>query len=101
LKSESELHPGSANAIIQTQEFHAGYSRTRGQCGRQVNRVKGADGLCGKRMPRSVQNVRADPPQVPVGGGGIQVRTSIGGRGFIDFSERDGTNQQAIALDQR
>jgi len=35
-----------------------------------------------------------------VGGGGVQVRASIGGRGFIDFSERDGANQHAIALDE-
>jgi hypothetical protein len=33
-----------------------------------------------------------------VGGLGGQLRPAIGGRGFIDFSERDGTNQHAIAL---
>ena len=100
LKSESELDSGSANAIIKSQKFHARYSGTHGQCRRQMNRAKGADGLNGEPMPGPIQNVRTDSPQVPVSGGGIQVRASIGGRGFIDFSERDGANQHAIALDE-
>ena len=101
LKSESELLPGSANAIIKTQEFHTRDGGTHGQCGRQVNRVKRAHGFCGKRTPRPVNNIRTESPQVPVGGRGIQVRPAIGSRGFIDFSERDGANQHAIALDER
>jgi len=81
LKSESELDPGSANAVIKTQEFHA-------------------DGFSGKRMPRSVDNVRTDSPQVPVGGRGIEARPAIRCGGFIDFFQRDGANQHAIALDE-
>lgn len=100
LKPEPELQPSSANTIIKAQEFHPRHNGTHGQYRRQVNRVKSADGFSGKRMPRSVDNVRTDSPQVPVGGGRIQVRASIGGRGFLDFSERDGANQHAIALDE-
>jgi hypothetical protein len=33
-----------------------------------------------------------------VGSLGVQLRPAIGSRGFINFSERDGTNQHAIAL---
>jgi len=32
--------------------------------------------------------------------GCIQERPAIGGRGFIDFSKRDRTNQQAITLNE-
>jgi len=101
LKLESELLRGSADAIIKTQKFHSRYSGTDSQCRRQVNGVKGADGFRGKGMSRAVDNVRTDSPQVPVGGRGIQVCPAIGGRGFIDFSEGDGANQHAIALDER
>jgi hypothetical protein len=101
LKSEAELLPRPANAIIKTQKFYARDSGTYGQCGRQVNRVQGADGFRGKRMSRSLNNVRTDSQHVPVGSRRIQVRPAIGGRGFIDLSERDRADQHSIALKKR
>src|SRR5205807_6658088 len=98
LKSESKLLPGFANAAIKTQEVHPRDSGAYGQCRRQVNRVKRADGFCGKRTPRSVNNVRTDSPQVPVGRRSIQVRPAISSCGFIGFSKRDRADQHAIAL---
>jgi len=66
-----------------------------------MNRVKGADGFREKRTPRSVNNVRTNAPQVPVGSRGIQVRPAIGDRGFLDFSKRARADQRAIALEER
>jgi hypothetical protein len=37
---------------------------------------------------------------MPVCSGCIQERPAIGGRGFIDFSKRDRTNQHAITLNE-
>jgi len=65
-----------------------------------VNRIKGTHWFRGKRTSRSVNNVQIDSAQVPVCSGCIQERPAIGGRGFIDFSKRDRTNQHAITLNE-
>ena len=52
-------------------------------------------------MSRPVEDLRTDPPQLPVGGSRVQVSAPAGGGSLIDLSERDGTNQHAIALDER
>ncbi|HEV3419692.1 MAG TPA: hypothetical protein VG075_05270 [Candidatus Acidoferrum sp.] len=65
-----------------------------------MNRIKGTHWFRGKRTSRSVNNVQTDSAQVPVCSGCIQERPAIGGRGFIDFSKRDRTNQHAITLNE-
>src|SRR3974390_1346379 len=63
-----------------------------------MNRVEGTHWFRGKRMPCSVNNVQTQSAQVPVGSHCIQVRPAVGGRSFIDFSERNRTDQHAITL---
>src|SRR3989442_6309683 len=87
--------------MVKTQEFHAGNHRTYRQRRCQVNRVEGANRFHRKRTPRSINNVRAGPPYVPMRSPRIQMRTPIGGSRFIDLSEHDSTDQPAIALDER
>jgi hypothetical protein len=66
-----------------------------------VNRVKRPDRFSRKRMSRAFDNVRTDSPQVPMGSRSIQARSAIGSRDFIDFAGFDGTDQYAIALNER
>jgi hypothetical protein len=54
-----------------------------------MNRVKAAHRFRGKRTTCSVNNVQTESAQVPVRSCRIQVCPAIGGRRFIDLSERD------------
>jgi hypothetical protein len=100
LKVESELLTSAANAIVKTKKFHIRDRGAYSQCGCQVNRIKGTHWVRWKRTSRSVNNVQTDSTEVPVCSGCVQERPAIGGRGFIDFSKRDCTNQHAIALNR-
>jgi hypothetical protein len=89
LQSEPELLARSTNAIVKTQKLHAGNRRPYRQRRRQVNCIDGANRFHRKRAPRSVNNVRAHPPYVPMRGCVIQMRTAISRFGFIDLSEHN------------
>ena len=54
---KTELLSRSTNAIVEAQEFHARRGRTGRQGGGQVNRIKRADWLRGKRLSRSIDDV--------------------------------------------
>jgi hypothetical protein len=98
---EPKLFRGSANVVIKTQKLDPGDGRTNGQCRCQVNRIKRPNWSGRKRMPRALNNVRSDAPQLPVASCGIQVRPAIRGRSFIDFSSRDRADQHPITLNHR
>jgi len=54
-------------------------------------------GFRGKRTPCSVNNVQSESAQLPVRSSSIEVCPAIGGRSFIDFSERDRADEHAVS----
>ena len=100
LKGESQLLTSTTDAIVKAEEFHTGYGGANDQRGCQVNRIQGTHRFHGKRTPCALNNVQTKSIDVPMRSGSIQVRPATHGRGFIDFSERDRADQDAITLDQ-
>ena len=88
LEAESELLSCSANPIVQAEEFHAADagSGRQGRC--QMNGVKGADRLPGKRASRSINDVGAQSQHVPMCRCRVQVGAAISRRCLIDLPER-------------
>jgi hypothetical protein len=64
-----------------------------------MNRVKRADRFPGKRLPRALNNLRADAQNVPAGSHCDQMCVTVCSLGLSQITNVDGALQYAVAFD--
>jgi len=65
-----------------------------------MNRIQRPNRLAWKGLPRTLDDLWADAQQMPVGRRRHEVPSAVRGLPFLQLTERDGTKEYAVALDQ-
>ena len=101
MHTHAQLPSGGSNALVESQELRAWKDRPRRERGGEVNRVERPDRFHRERFPGALDDVDADPQQVPVRGGGRQVGPAVCRISFREVSERRRADQDTVTLDDR
>lgn len=98
---QPDLPRDVANAIIETEEVESGYRRACHEHRCEVNRIERAYRISRKRLPRTLDDLRANSENMPVPRCNSQVGASIGRLGLVQLAESGSTVENAIAFNKR